>query len=213
MKTGGTAARAFALLLVVSASSAPAAPPPPPAPDAAVRRGSEIAFHGWSRNSKYVAYTRQRFATRTSAAEQQRMHRQVIDGEFTGFGTMVGGDVEAFAKRWRYDVTPLPWRRLSETTIELMSGPHRLLLELDVGREHGWRLWGEGQLLARHLFDRIYVGFRADVFPSPDGRQAIVVMHLDSGWDVDAAAFPVDLSPMLEGARATGSPLVETGNE
>lgn len=188
----------FALAL---GNAAPALARPDRPGDISTRRGSEIVFHGWSRDSKYVAYTRHRFASKGSASEHQRMHRQVRNGEFTGFGTMVGGDVEAHARRLDYAVTPLPWRRLSETTLELQWGLRRLLLELDVGREHGWRLFCEGQLLARHLFDRIYVGFRADVYPSPNGRQALVVMHLDSGWDIDAAAFPVDLSSLEKAAQ------------
>lgn len=123
------------------------------------------------------------------------MHRQVLGGEFTGFGTKVGGDVELHAQRSGYVVAPLPWRRISETALELRFGERVLLLELDVGRHHGWRLREGERILASHLFDRIYVGFRAELYPSPDGRQAIVVMHLDSGWDVDAAAWPVELAP------------------
>ena len=166
---------------------------PRPAP-AAVRRGSEIVFHGWSRDSKYVAYTRHRFIARPRHTEFQRMHRQVLGGQFTGFGTKVGGDVELHAQRSGYVATPLPWRRTSETSLELQLGARVLQLELDVGRNHGWRLREGEHILAEHRFDRIYVGFRAELFPSPDSRQAIVVMHLDSGWDVDAAAWPVALT-------------------
>lgn len=160
-----------------------------------VRRGSEIVFHGWSRDSKYVAYTRHRFIARPEHIERQRMHRQVLGGAFTGFGTKVGGDVELHAQRSRYVVAPLPWRRTSETSLELRFGERLFHLELDVGRNHGWRLREGERIMAHHRFDRIYVGFRAELYPSPDGRQAIVVMHLDSGWDIDAAAWPVELAP------------------
>lgn len=159
-----------------------------------VRRGSEIVFHGWSRDSKYVAYTRHRFGARPEHIERQRMHRQVLGGAFTGFGTMVGGDVELHAQRSNYVVAPLPWRRTSETALELRFGERVLHLELDVGRNHGWRLRDGERVIANHRFDRIYVGFRAELYPSPDGRQAIVVMHLDSGWDIDAAAWPIELT-------------------
>lgn len=186
-----------ALLIAASSFVAPAHArgerPGPSSP--VVRRGSEIVFHGWSRDSKYVAYTRHRFIARPQQTERQRMHRQVLGGEFTGFGTKVGGDVELHAQRSGYVVTPLPWRRTSETSLELRLGDRVLHLELDVGRNHGWRLREDERILASHRFDRIYVGFRAELYPSPDGRQAIVVMHLDSGWDIDAAAWPVELAP------------------
>lgn len=160
------------------------------------RRGSEIRFFGWSPDSKYVAYLRLKFPRRGGQPELQRMHRQVLGGEFTGFGTMVGGDVESHARRAHYVATPLPWRRISENRLELALADRLLYFDLDVGREHGWRLTHEGRVLASHRFDRIYVGFQAEVYPSPDGRQAIIVMHLDSGWDIDAAAYPVDLSSL-----------------
>lgn len=186
-----------ALLISVSGLAAPAHArgerPGQAAP--VVRRGSEIVFHGWSRDSKYVAYTRHRFIARPEQIERQRMHRQVLGGAFTGFGTKVGGDVELHAQRSGYVVTPLPWRRISETSLELRLGDRVLHLELDVGRNHGWRLRDGERILANHRFDRIYVGFRAEIYPSPDGRQAVVVMHLDSGWDIDAAAWPVELAP------------------
>lgn len=170
-----------------------------------VRRGSEIIFHGWSRDSKYVAYTRHRFIARPEHTERQRMHRQVLGGAFTGFGTKVGGDVELHAQRSGYVVTPLPWRRTSETTLELRFGERVLHLELDVGRNHGWRLRDGERIIANHRFDRIYVGFRAELYPSPDGRQAIVVMHLDSGWDIDAAAWPIELTSPKNLAGSLGA--------
>lgn len=195
------------MLIVFASCFTAAASAAPERPNDAIRRGSEIAFHGWSRDSKYVAYTRTRFGPQATVLERQRLHRQVRAGDFTGFGKMVGGDVEAHARRSSYVATPLPSRRLSETALELMWGRRPLLLELDIGREHGWRLWHQQRLLASHRFDRIYVGFRADIYPSPNGRQAIVVMHLDSGWDIDAAAFPVDLSVLAnESARLTPEP-------
>ena len=199
----GQVVSAFLVILCVATPTTAA----PPRPSETVRRGSEIVFHGWSHDSKYVAYTRLRFGPKATVLERQRMHRQVRGGDFTGFGKMVGGDVEGHARRSGYVATPLPWRRLSETALELVWGQRRLLLELDVGREHGWRLWHDRRLLASHRFDRIYVGFHAEMYPSPNGRQAIVVMHLESGWDVDAAAFPVDLSALAdESARLAPPP-------
>jgi len=200
---------ALCVALVAGSTTGMAAPPgsPPadkPAPPV-VRAGSEIVFHGWSRDSGYVAYTRFRRGKGPADKEQQRLHRQVRDGRFEGFGTMVGGDVATHAQKHGYRVDPLPWRRTSETSLELSLGAAHLELEFDVGRHHGWRLLHDGVVLAEHRFDRIYVGFRAELFMSPDRSQGVVVMHLDSGWDIDAAAFPVDLEPVTA-QRTTSVP-------
>jgi len=201
----------FIALLAVAMSSPVAAAPPESRPAGvnlapqAARSGSEIVFHGWSLDSRYVAYTRFRRGKGPTQKEQQRLHRRVRDGHFTGFGTMVGGDVATHAKKHGYRVEPLSWRRTSDTALELDLGAARLDLALDVGRHHGWRLTYGGAVLAEHRFDRIYVGFQAELFVSPDKAQGVLVMHLDSGWDTDAAAFPVDLSSVTA-ERATGAP-------
>ncbi len=202
------AALFFALLAgTPTVSAAPPGSPPAadkPAP-AAVRAGSEIVFHGWSPDSRYVAYTRARRGKGPTRKEQSRLHRRVLDGRFEGFGTMVGGDVAAHAEKHGYRVEPAPWRRTSETSLELGLGATHLDLEFDVGRHHGWRLIHEGVVLAEHRFDRIYVGFAAELFVSPDMAQGVLVMHLDSGWDTDAAAYPVDLRAVTN-QRTTSVP-------
>lgn len=175
----------------------------------APRRGSEIRFHGWSPESSFVAYTRVRHsrARRPGPAEVKRLHRRVRDGRFDGFGSMVGGDVEAHARRRGYVVIALPQRRLSDTLVELVDGERSFRLELDVGRDHGWRLREGDALIAEHRFDRIYVGFEAELFVSPDRSQGLLVMHLDTGWEVDAAAYPVDIwVPPTRGEPAETAP-------
>jgi len=154
-------------------------------------RGSRLEFHGWSRNGRFLAYTRRRIGR---TRPDQRMHRLVEAGRFAGFGTMVGGDVETFAREHRYVVVDAPRRRTSESTIVYRLGDATYTLELRVGRAQTWRLVRGDQVLAEHAFDRIYVGFDAELYPSPDERQAVLVMHLDTGWEIDAAIFPLALA-------------------
>jgi len=156
------------------------------------RRGSAISFYGWSRDSRVIAYTRQRVGR---TRPDQRMHRFVEAGAFTGFGKMVGGDVERYAQDRGYVVIAAPSRRLSETTFEFAPvGGGPLVLDMQVGSAQSWRLTAGVKVLAEHTFDRIYVGFDAELFPSPDGAQAVLVMHLDTGWEIDAAIFPLVLN-------------------
>lgn len=162
-----------------------------PAQAAPSRRGSALYFYGWSRDSRLIAYTRLRVGR---TRPDQRMQRYVEDGEFAGFGKMVGGDVERYARERGYVVVASESRRLSETSFEFAGvGDVPLQLGLEVGRAQSWVLTRGGKRLAEHTFDRIYVGFDAQLFPSPDGTQAVLVMHLDTGWEIDAAIFPVSL--------------------
>ena len=75
-------------------------------------KGSELTFHGWSPDSRLVAYTRHRAG---KARDDQRVHRFVEHGEFTGFGRKVGADVERYARLKRYVVAPLARRELVHT--------------------------------------------------------------------------------------------------
>ena len=46
-------------------------------------------------------------------------------------------------------------------------------------------------MLATHTFSKVYVGCDANLYPSPDRRNAVLVMSLDTGWMTDAAIYPV----------------------
>ncbi len=155
------------------------------------QRGSALYFFGWSRDSRLIAYTRQRVGR---TRPDQRMHRYVEGGEFTGFGKKVGGDVERYARERDYVIKAATKRRLSDTRFELDYGGKTYTLAIEVGQAQMWRLALGDMVVGEHAFDRIYVGFDVDFFPSPDGAQAIVVMHLDTGWEIDAAIFPVLLT-------------------
>ncbi len=129
------------------------------------------------------------------------MHRFVEDGRFTGFGRMVGGDVARYALDHGYVATPAPRRKVGEMAFEIGLGAEILTLRVGLGRAQTWRLTRGETTYAEHAFDRIYVGFDVELYPSPDGRQAVLVMHLDTGWEIDAAIFPVSLVP--DGAPRT----------
>jgi hypothetical protein len=173
----------------LAAMSAEARPP---------ERGSSLTFHGWSPDSRLVAYTRARIGRggrRGERASEQRMHRFVKGGRFAGFGRMVGGDVLRYAEEHGYVAAAAPRRQVGEMRYELALGREVLALAIGVERTQTWRLTRGEERLGQHTFDRIYVGFEFELYPSPDGTQAVLVMHLDTGWETDAAIFPVSLSP------------------
>lgn len=153
-------------------------------------RGSELRFFGWSRDSRLIAYTRQRIGR---ARPDQRMHRFVEDGSFAGFGKMVGGDVARYAQERGYVARALPVSRPSESRFSWTLDGDPLVLSVEVGQGQTWRLVRGDLLLAEHTFDRIYVDLDVALYPAPDATQAVLVMHLDTGWEVDAAIFPVSL--------------------
>lgn len=154
------------------------------------RRTSTITFYGWSKDSRWVAYTRFRGGRQRP---DEPMHRLVEGGTFRGFGEHVGGDVAAYAARRGYVLRTMAKEVLDPSRIRFRDGALALVVTFEVGKAIGWRLTRDGVELARHAFDRPYLAFDVDVFPSPDGRQAVLVMALDTGWEVDAAAFPVPL--------------------
>lgn len=194
-RIGRVAVALSALALAVVAS------PHGVAAAAAPRYGSTLVFHGWSTDSRYVAYTRTRHRPPTRKggaappAEVQRMHRQVLRGVFAGFGSQVGGDVAGWAKARGYrGADPVPRQRVSpRETAFLLPGPRELTLEVTVGDRIGWTLRDGDELIAEHVFDAIYVETDAELFVAPDRSQAVLVMHLSTGWVVDSAIYPVDL--------------------
>ncbi len=116
-------------------------------------------------------------------------------GAFHGYGSESGGDVEGFARDKGYVATCLPSRKVGEDRVVFGEGDDEVVLDIVTGRHLGWRLSRGDKVLATHTFQDIYVDVEADLYPSPDGRQAILVMHLDKGWVVDAAVYPVWLGP------------------
>lgn len=205
--------------LVTFAPIALAAPPATERPSAkGPPAWQRLVFHGWSGDSRWVAYTRTHtpvVAPGQPPAEPrvQRMHRRIRDGRFDGFGKMVGGDVETFAKDHGYRVEPAV---LAQQSPHHFTFNHRDIiytLDVDIGRTLGFTLKRADTVIFRHTFDRLYVGFEPELHPSPDHSQALLVFHLDSGWDSDAAVFPLRLAAPrprtpkpVQGAESTKAP-------
>lgn len=191
----------LALALVAPIAGVAAAPAP--------RYGSELVFHGWSTDSRYIAYTRTRRrppprkGADTPPPDVQRMHRQVLRGAFAGFGSQVGGDVAGWARTHGYTAAdPMPRDRVGpRETLFVLPGPRELTLELTVGDRVGWALREGDEPIAEHVFDAIYVDSDAELFVAPDRSQAVLVMHLSTGWVVDSAIYPVALE-RTEGTSA-----------
>jgi len=172
----------------------------PPAEEG--RETQRLAFHGWSPDSRYIAYSRYHppgkrpegagdEAPDADGWTVQRMHRKVSDGDLKGFGRMVGKDVAAHAAAAGYVVRPMP-REAGEGVFRFAGDPP-MTLEIEVGRQLGFRVQRGARTLFRHAFDRLYVAFEPAIYPSPNGCQALLVFHLDTGWEVDAAIFTFPL--------------------
>jgi len=184
-------------VLAAAFTWAAAAQAPPPTDD--VRAGSTVEFHGWSPDSRFVAYTRSkrrkshRKATKLSL-KRRSLHRRVKDGRFKGTGP-VPPDVHIprFAERRGYIVPDLDRLEVgdAETWFVAIEGTYKL--HLSVGETLTWELSFDDEVIERRAFDSIYVTCQARLYPSPDRRHAVLVMHLDNGWNVDAAVYPLAL--------------------
>lgn len=203
----GTARLALTVIALVMMAATPAGAAPAgagPEPKFA-RVGTFVTFHGWSANSLYVAYTRTTEFRRKGRSKRRRhtkkrLHRKIVGGEHAGFGSRVGRDVERFARLNRYAVDAWPARAVAGGTYVFEPAFNRtrtlansLRLTIDVDKDVGWALVTDGGPLIQRSFDAIYVNVSATLYPSPDGRQAILVMLLDTGWSQDAAVYPVSL--------------------
>ena len=122
------------------------------------------------------------------------MHRKVKLGKFTGFGQAVGGDVAHFAREHAYVVAAAERVARSPMEWDFRAGETTWTVRITAGRRLRWTLSRGDQVLATHTFDTLYVDFDVALYPAPNGQQAVLVMHLDTGWRVDAALFPVRLS-------------------
>lgn len=173
----------------------------PPASSAPSGKGSRIAFHGWSPDSRYVAYTRIRNRPPPKrggkpVVDRQRRHRRIVDGDFAGFGSASGGNVSKHARTKGYLVRAFPARSLTDHTIAFDAGDRLLTMAVSAEDEHiAWSLRDRDIEIARHFFDALYVSVEVDLYPAPDGTQGVVIMHLDTGWVTDAAIYPVRLYP------------------
>ena len=165
--------------------------------------GTNLTFHGWSQDSTYVAYTRKRTlrdrrARRGAKVTVRHAHRRVSDGVLQPFGARFGKDAGRHARRSGYILEPAPLVEEApyERRFETSEGTY--VFRLHVGEDLRWELLWQDQVLLERPFDTLYVGVRAEIYPSPDRRQVALVLHLDSGWLVDGGFYVAQLPP---GAR------------
>lgn len=188
-----SAALTVAALLPVSARALPPAPADAP-------YGSRIAFWGWSNDSRWIAYTRTRrrpapVRHQEPIDEVQLMHRQVKGGELTGFGTMTGGDVEAWARAHDYVVGPARVTRENDESWRFVVDGRPIDFAVRVADGVSFTVRAGDEVLLEHRFDKVYVGVTPALYPSPDRRQAILILSLDTGWIIDAGLYPLKLPP------------------
>lgn len=199
-RSGATAALATAVAGLLGVALWPAsASALPPAPKGAAY-GSHIDFWGWSNDSQWIAYTRTRrrpAPTRREEAidEVQRMHRQVTGGALTGFGTMTGGDVADWARQHDYVVAPARVTPEGDGVWRFVVDGRPLVFAVEVGEGVAFRVRAGERVLLEHRFDKVYVGVTPALYPSPDRRQAVLVLALDTGWIIDAGLYAFALPP------------------
>ncbi|MDP6945456.1 MAG: hypothetical protein QF464_15010 [Myxococcota bacterium] len=193
---------------VIAVSSMHGAVAQEPAGGEPVRSGTVIEFHGWSPDSQFVAYTRTR---RTLAGKKKgkvrlgrrSLHRRVKDGRFQGTGP-VASDVHVprYAERRGYITPELDRLEVNdnETWFVALEGTYKL--RLSIGEVLAWELSFEDEVIERRAFDTIYVRCDARIYPSPDRSAAVLVMHLDRGWTVDGAVYPLSLPGHVQQAWA-----------
>lgn len=161
--------------------------------------GTRITVHGWSPDGTCVAYTRTRVTPGEDGPERERrgVHWRVKGGQFAESGPTFGADLARYASRHDYHLEPLERRRSGERDF-LFSGPEGVYeLTVEVGKRLVWELRFDDRTLVRQAFDAVYVDVDAMLYPSADRRQAIVVMHLDRGFMVDGAVYPISLPPRV----------------
>jgi hypothetical protein len=170
--------------------------------------GTSVEFHGWSPDSQYVAYTRTRRTVARRGRRKARLtrrshHRRVKGGRFSGTGPIGPKEhVPRYAERRGYITPELDRLEVSDTETWYVALEGTYKLRLSVGDVLTWELVFEDQVIERREFDTIYVSCDARIYPSPDRRHVIVVMHLNRGWNIDGAVYPVTLPAAVAEAWA-----------
>lgn len=172
------------------------------------RVGTVVEFHGWSPDSQYVAYTRSRRAVARPGRGKSRLsrrshHRRVKAGRFQGTGPIAADQhIPRYAERKGYVVPALQVLEVSDTETWFVALEGTYKLQLTVGETLVWELSFEEEVIERRAFDSIYVRCDAKLYPAPDRRHALLVMHLDRGWSTEAAVYPVTMPAKVREAWA-----------
>ena len=167
--------------------------------EAGAKSGTRVEFHGWSPDSQYVAYTRSKRSVNPRSKAKTRIkrrshHRRVEAGRFRGTGPVPkDAHIPRFAERKGYITPQLDRLEVSDTETWYVAIEGTYKLRLSVGDVLSWELLFEDQVIERRAFDTIYVSCEARLYPSPNREHAILVMHLDRGWKIDGAVYPLTL--------------------
>lgn len=161
--------------------------------------GTSIEFHGWSPDSEFVAYTRVKHYRSESGKDgppqlvRRSLHRRVKRGRFRGTGPIGDEHIPRLAERKGYRVELFERLRIDDTETWFIAPEGTYKLRLSVGKSLIWELSFEDEVVVRRAFDTPYVEHDVHLYPSPDRRSLIVLMHLSTGWTVHGAVYPLAL--------------------
>jgi hypothetical protein len=160
---------------------------------------TRIEFHGWSPDSEFVAYTRtkQRRVEDPKKSKPQltrrSLHRRVKRGRFKGTGPIGDEHIPRLAERKGYVVEQLERLRVDDEETWYIAPEGTYKLRLSVDKSLVWELSFADEVIVRRAFDTPYVDHDVRLYPSPDRRSVLVIMHLSTGWSLHGAVYPLAL--------------------
>jgi len=153
--------------------------------------GSTAEFLGWepgSRNFAYALTTRSRYGPPTTITFMKRT------GNFRRAKRMgLNGSVRRHVRRHNYRTKALSGQRLSKTLQSFALSPSQTLrVALNVGKTGlTYTVWldtvsrpGESKRLIGGVFDELWTSLDAEVYPSPNGRWAAIVLTMRTSFRV-----------------------------
>ena len=163
--------------------------------------GTRVTVHGWSSDGRYLAYSRQKTRMKRQGGKAvprvvtTHVHRRLKSGRFDGRGPKIRGDASKYAvKRGYVREAPIGYQ-LDSRLFRFDAPEGSYMVDIRVDDQLGWELSLDGKRLEKKLFNDLYVAAQVQVYPSPTRTSVLVVMHLDTGWRVDAAVYLVPLPP------------------
>ena len=147
--------------------------------------GTSITFYGWSRDSRYVAYrwTRlRRRKNRKAIVTIRKHHRLIWKNRLSGFGPNPGRDIAAYTKKLRYVMTPLKGKLVGKDHWQFATPSATYHFRLKAGKRLRWSLWLDDKVLMEEGCNGLYVQIKPILYPSPNGKTVLVLLHQDTGW-------------------------------
>lgn len=187
-----------ALPLVAATLLAWVSPHGAPGPEVTSTLGTRVVFHGWSPDGRFVAYTRVKTLRPRRAGQPPRVstrpsHRKVAGDRLTAGAPAFGRDLAAWSRAHQYRDEPAARSRVDDRTTTFTAPEGAYEFRVEVADRLYWELTYQGASLVRRPFDTLYVAVDAHLHLAPDRAHAVLVLHLDTGWAVEAAVFPLPL--------------------